>query len=131
MVIDRLKAAHFYDRVHRMIFQVILELYQSKGRISYTQVYARLRKEQEIDTLEEVLVGITESFASRAELDPCVEVLLEKDAKRQILTAAQKLEQMVLLETEDSIEGYQARAQELIFAATNAAASPEDGAKDL
>ncbi|NLY51339.1 MAG: replicative DNA helicase [Firmicutes bacterium] len=131
LVVDRLKATHFYDRVHRMIFQTILELYQSKGRISYTQVYAKLRKEQEIDTLEEVLVGITESFASPAELEPSVDVLLEKDAKRQILQAARKIEQMILLETEDSIEGYQAKAQELIFAATNAVASPEDDAKDL
>ena len=131
LVIDKLKPNHFYDRVHRMIFEAILELYQSKGRISYTQVYAKLRKEQEIDTLEEVLVGITESFASQAELEPSVEVLLEKDAKRQILEAARKIEQMVLLETEDSIESYQAKAQELIFAATNAVSSPEDDAKDL
>jgi replicative DNA helicase len=131
LVMDKLQVAHFYDRIHRMIYQVILDLYHSKGRISYTQVYAKLRKEQQIDTLEEVLVAITESFASQAELQPSIEVLLEKNAKRQILQAAQRIEQMVLLETEESVEGYQARAQELIFAATNAVASPEDDAKDL
>jgi replicative DNA helicase len=131
LVVDKLQVTHFYDRIHRMIYQVILDLYHSKGRISYTQVYAKLRKEQQIDTLEEVLVAITESFASQAELQPSIEVLLEKNAKRQILQAAQRIEQMVLLESEESIEDYQARAQELIFAATNTVASPEDDAKDL
>lgn len=131
LVVDKLQVTHFYDRIHRMIYQVILDLYHAKGRISYTQVYAKLRKEQKIDTLEEVLVAITESFASQAELEPSIEVLLEKNAKRQILLAAQQIEQMILLETEEGIEAYQARAQELIFAATNAVSSPEDDAKDL
>ncbi|NLJ86166.1 MAG: replicative DNA helicase [Firmicutes bacterium] len=131
LAVDKLQAHHFYDRIHRMIYQAILELYHARGRISYTQVYAKLRKEQQIDTLEEVLVAITESFASQAELEPGIEVLLEKNAKRQILQAAQQIEQMILLETEDSIEAYRAKAQELIFAATNAVASPEDDAKDL
>ncbi|NLJ23884.1 MAG: replicative DNA helicase [Firmicutes bacterium] len=131
LAVDKLQVTHFYDRIHRMIYQVILDLYHAKGRISYTQVYAKLRKEQRIETLEEVLVAITESFASQAELEPSIEVLLEKNVKRQILLAAQQIEQMVLLETEDSVEGYQAKAQELIFAATNAVSSPEDDTKDL
>ena len=131
LAVDKLQAHHFYDRIHRMIYQAILDLYHSKGRISYTQVYGKLRKEQQIDTLEEVLVAITESFASQAELEPSIEVLLEKNGKRQILQAAQQIEQMILLEKEDSIEAYQAKAQELMFAATNAVTSPEDDAKDL
>ena len=84
LAVDKLQAHHFYDRIHRMIHQAILELYHARGRISYTQVFAKLRKEQQIDTLEEVLVAITESFASQAELS-LNRGSLEKNAKRQIL----------------------------------------------
>ncbi|NLK08553.1 MAG: replicative DNA helicase [Firmicutes bacterium] len=131
LAVDKLQPQHFHHRTHRMIYQVILELYHTRGRISYTQVYGKLRKEQDIDELEEVLVAITESFASQAELEPGIEVLVSKNAQRQILQAAREIEKMILLEQEDSVEAYQARAQELIFAATNAVTSLDDDAKDL
>lgn len=131
LVVDKLQVHHFSDRLHRLIYQTILDLYNSRGRISYTQVYARLRREQQLEALEETLISITESFASQAELEPAVEVLREKYAKRRILQAAQQIEQMILLETEDDIESYQAKAQELIFAATNETGTPDDDPKDL
>ena len=68
------------------------------GKISYTQVYTKLRKDKEPEAPEELLIGLTQSFISQAELRPSVEVLREKAGKRRILQAAHQIEEMILLE---------------------------------
>src|SRR5690606_7452783 len=99
------------------------------GKISYTQVYNHLRKEGSVPNLEETLLGITESFISPVELEPSIEILIDKQAKRAILRAAEEIQRMILLETEEDLSAYQAKAQELIFQATSH--STEEDVKDL
>ncbi|HLS91422.1 MAG TPA: DnaB-like helicase C-terminal domain-containing protein, partial [Limnochordia bacterium] len=57
-------------------------------------------------------------------------VLIEKQAKRRILRAAQEIQQMILTESEQTLDDYIARAQQLIFEATSAA-QEQDEIKDL
>lgn len=129
-VIDRLGSDHFFEPRHRRIFDVILDLYTSGGRISYTQVYNRLRKEGQFPAPDQVLISLTEAFASEVELVPSCDVLVEKAAKRRILSAAREIERMILTESEERLEDYIARAQQIMFQATSAA-DESDEVKDL
>lgn len=129
-VVDRLTPSHFFMPHHRQIYQAILDLYTQGGRISYTQVYNRLRKEGRLSAPDQVLISLTEAFVSQAELVPSVDVLIEKEAKRRILQAAQEIQRMVLNESEEKLEDYLSRAQQLIFEATQIS-SEADEVKDL
>lgn len=129
-VVDRLRPDHFFEPDHRRIYEVMLDLYTQGGRISYTQVYRRLRKEGALDAPDQALIGLTEAFANEVELGPSVDVLIEKGAKRQILQAAQEIQRMILEETEENLDDTIARAQQLIFQATSRADESED-VKDL
>ena len=103
-VVDKLTPQHFADSQHQLIYQAILDSYNRTGRVSYTQVYRQLRSSDQIPDLEQALLSLTESFISKAELIPSVEVLVEKRAKRRILEAAEEIQKLVLLDSESSIE---------------------------
>ena len=79
---------------------------------------------------DEALIQLTEAFASEVELLPSCESLVEKEAKRRILRAAQEIQQMILDETEEKLDDYISKAQQLIFEATNVA-QDSDEIKDL
>lgn len=130
-IADFLEDSLFYDPAHRKIFRAIRELYQTRGKISYTQIYSKLRKDKELEAPEELLIGLTQSFISQAELRPSAEVLREKAGKRRILQATHKIEEMILLETEENLTAYQAKAQELIFQAASVDGAEGEIAKDL
>lgn len=129
-VVDRLRPDHFLDPDHRIIYEAIYELYTQGGRISYTQVYAKLRREGRLAAPDQALIHLTEAFASELELEPSTDILLEKGAKRRILRAAQEIQHMILTESEEKLDDYIAKAQQLIFEATSAA-QEEDEIKDL
>ncbi|MBE3599598.1 MAG: replicative DNA helicase [Limnochordaceae bacterium] len=131
LVMDRLRAAHFYDRVHRAIYRIIEELYHSTGRISFTQVFNRLRKEPDVPDPEGALLELTDSFGTAAELEPAVDVLLDKQARRRILEAAQRIEQMILFETTPSLTDCQSQAQQWMFEATSEEGALEEDIKPL
>lgn len=63
-VVDRLKPEHFFEPEHRTIFQAIYDLYAQGGRISYTQVYNRLRKEGSLPAPDQALIRLTEAYVS-------------------------------------------------------------------
>ncbi|HET7558755.1 MAG TPA: replicative DNA helicase [Limnochordia bacterium] len=127
--IERLKPHHFYERAHRIVFEAVLDLYNRQGRISYTQAYNQLRRDDRLQDPEQVLLALTQSFASEAELGPSIEILLDRAAKRLILAATDEIRQMIWDETEASLADYQAKAQQLIFQATSVETSEE--VKDL
>lgn len=125
-VVDRLRPHHFYDLAHRRVYEIILELYHKRGRISYTQVYNELRKEQITDSPAEFLIALTESFVSLSELEPSIAVLQTKYQVRRLVEAADEIKRAALAGRFDDVEELRSRAQQLIFDATQA----EDGAGD-
>jgi replicative DNA helicase len=128
-VMDRLRPEHFSDPLYRRIFETIIDIYNSRGRISYTQVYNRLRKDSSVSAPDQVLIGLTESFVSQVELTPSIETLVDKHGRRAILEALQQIENMIVSGKEETLQACQAKAQELIFAATHA--SDESEVKNL
>src|SRR5690606_36174712 len=105
------------------------DLYNQGGRISYTQVYNRLRGVEGVDW-NNALMAVTESFVSELELGPSVDSLNGRLARRRITQAAQESQQTVPLEHPEPSARLPARAQGLIFAAT-AKADTRDDIKDL
>ncbi|MGI6082790.1 MAG: replicative DNA helicase [Limnochordia bacterium] len=128
-VMDRLKPDHFSDPLYRRIFETILDIYNSRGRISYTQVYNQLRRDPSVSAPDQVLIGLTESFVSQVELEPSIETLIDKQGRRAILEAIQQIHNMIVSDQSETLEACRARAQELIFAATHA--SEENEVKNL
>lgn len=128
-VMDRLAIDQFTHPLHRQVYEAILELYQYGGNISYTQVFNKLRSVPGV-AWNDVLISITESFVSKVELDPSVQVIAERAARRRILQAAEEVQKLVLLQQDEPLESLRARAQQLMFEAT-AQASTEDDIKDL
>ncbi|NLJ80729.1 MAG: replicative DNA helicase [Firmicutes bacterium] len=117
-VIDRLRPAHFYDLAHRRIYEIILDLYNKQGRISYTQIYSRLRNDPITDSPAELLIALTESFVALSELEPSVAILLHKEGVRRLVKASETIKELALDPNQHDLEEIQARAQEIIFAAT-------------
>ncbi len=66
----RLKPGHFCDFSHRRIYEIILDLYHRQGKISYTQIYNRLRADRITEAPAELLIPLTESFVALSELEP-------------------------------------------------------------
>ena len=130
-VVEKLRPEHFYYPEHRTIYEVILYLYAQNGRISYTQIYSELRRRKAFDNPAQVLMGLTESIVAISELEPSVELLLDKAGRRRILEAALTIENLVVNEEGQDLSEIQARAQELIFAATENHLDGESNAKSL
>ena len=130
-IIDRLRPTHFMDLAHRRIYEIILELYHKQGRISYTQIYNRLRADTVTDNPAELLIGLTESFVSLGELEPSIFQLIYKEGIRRLVKASDTIKSMALDPDFDDLEEIQARAQELIFSASQSGANQGDDAKNL
>ena len=124
--LDKLRDYHFSNPTHRTIFKALLDLYTKQGRVSFVRLYEKIRREKLLADPETALVALTESVVTGRELEPCIEILREDYAKRKILQATEEIERMILNEEEETPEKYQARAQELIFAATQTENSEEE-----
>lgn len=130
-IIDRLRPMHFMDLAHRRIYEIILELYHKQGRISYTQIYNRLRTDTVTDDPASLLIGLTESFVSLGELEPSVFQLIYKEGVRRLVKASDDIKSIALDPNFDDLEEIQARAQEMIFSASQSGANQDDDAKNL
>lgn len=128
--LDKLRDYHFANPTNKIIFKALLEIYTKQGKVSYVRLYEKLRREKLLADPEAALLALTESVVTGRELEPCIELVREGYAKRRILEATEEIERMILREEEESPERYQARAQELIFAATKMENS-EDEPKEL
>ena len=130
-VIDRLRPGHFYDLAHRRVYEIILELYNKQGRISYTQIYNVLRNDRITDSPAELLISLTESFVSLSELEPSIAVLQHQEGIRRLVKAADTIKALALDPKQDDLDEVQARAQELIFSATQNQNVDGDDGKNL
>ena len=130
-VLDRLRPSHFLDPANRRIYEIIVDLYNKQGRISYTQIYNRLRTDSITDSPAELLIPLTESFVALSELDPSVQTLLHKEGVRRLVQAADSIKGLALGSKGEDFQAVQAKAQELIFAASQSGDASHDEVKNL
>ncbi|NLM25329.1 MAG: replicative DNA helicase [Firmicutes bacterium] len=130
-VIDKLRPEHFHNADYRKIYETILAQYNQSGRISYTQIYNRLRQEGTVESPGEVLIGLTEAYVAVSELEPSIEILQHKAGIRTLLDAVEQIKTLLITEGDQDLSAVQAKAQEIIFEATQTNTTGEDDAKSL
>ncbi|MFP4662136.1 MAG: replicative DNA helicase [Halanaerobiales bacterium] len=117
-VADSLEMKHFLDPQAQMIFEILLEQFQQDNQISRTKLFLKMKKDGIIKNPEETIERLTSGFNTIDELKPTVEIMKSNYQKQLLYKASQKLNDLV--ENSDlPIADYQARAQEIIFEATN------------
>lgn len=117
-VADLLEVKHFLDPQAQIIFDLLLKQYQQDNQISRTKLLIDLQGQNAVSEPEEIIERLTSGFNTVDELNPTID-LIKKDYQRSLLKrASSKLKE--LTEANDlTIDDYQARAQEIIFQATN------------
>jgi len=117
-VADLLEVKHFLDPQAQIIFDQLLKQYQQDNQISRTKLLIDLQNQNAVDEAEQIIERLTSGFNTVDELNPTID-LIKKDYQRALLKrASNKLKE--LTEANDlTIDDYQARAQEIIFQATN------------
>lgn len=116
-IADSLQPAHFSNPRAQMIYEILLNQYQTDSRLSRTKLYIQLKKEGIVKDPDELIKDLTTGYVSVAELEPAVELVKAHYHKHLLIKAARNIEKVVK-EEELTIDAYQARAQELIFQAT-------------
>lgn len=117
-IADTLQPQHFSNPRAQMIYEMLLDQYRKDSRLSRTKLYIQLKKEGIVKDPEELINDLTTGYITLAELEPAIELVKTHFHKNLLLKAAKKIE-TVLTEETLTIDDYQARAQELIFQATN------------
>jgi len=115
---DVLQTKHFLDPQAELIYEILLDQFQKDNQISRTKLFLRLKKDGIIDKAEETIERLTSGFNTIDELLPTIDII-KKNYQRELLMRASRKIKDLATETELSLNDYQARAQELIFEATN------------
>jgi replicative DNA helicase len=117
-VADALQVKHFLNPQAQLIYEMLLNQFQQDSSISRTKLFLRLKKDGIIKNPEETIEHLTSGFNTLEELKPTIEIIKKNYQKQLLIKAAGKIKDLAL-NTDLEIGDYQARAQEIIFEATN------------
>ncbi|HHU91901.1 MAG TPA: AAA family ATPase [Halanaerobiaceae bacterium] len=117
-VADSLETRHFLDPQAQLIYEILLNQFQESNQISRTKLFLKLKEDGIIKNPEEIIEVLTSGFNTVDELQPTIDIIKLNYQKQLIHKAAERLQQLVE-KTDLNIADYQARAQEIIFEATN------------
>lgn len=117
-VADLLEVKHFLDPQAQIIFDLLLKQYQQDNQISRTKLLIDLQNQNSVDQAEEIIERLTSGFNTIDELKPTID-LIKKDYQRSLLQRASNKLQELTQANDLTIDDYQAKAQEIIFQATN------------
>jgi len=117
-VADALQVKHFLNPQAQLIYEMLLNQFQQDSSISRTKLFLRLKKDGIIKNPEETIERLTSGFNTLEELKPTIEIIKKNYQKQLLVKAAGKIKDLAI-NTDLEIGDYQARAQEIIFEATN------------
>ncbi len=117
-VADTLETRHFLNPQAQLIYEILLNQFQDNSSISKTRLFVKLKKDGIIKHPEEIIERLTSGFNTIEELMPVIDLIKRNYQKHLLLKVAQRLEDLVK-NTDLNVGEYQARAQELVFEATN------------
>jgi len=115
---DVLQVRHLSHPQAQLIYEELLRQFQRDGAISRTKLLLKLREDDLIKDPDTLIEQLTSGFNTKEELKPTIELIKQKHQKYLLKEAASQLADLAN-NSNLSIEEYQARAQELIFSATN------------
>lgn len=85
-----LRAEHFYKQSHQMIFQAVIDLYQSHETIDMLTITQRLRKKGELEIIggPVVISKLTNMVSSTANVEVHSRVIVQKFMQRELIKAS-------------------------------------------
>ncbi len=117
-VADVLEVKHFQDPQAQLIYEILLNQFQRENQISRTKLFIQLKKDGVVQSPEEMIERLTSGFNTEEELMPTIDIIKKNYQKQLLIRAARKIKELTS-GSELAISEYQARAQEIIFEATN------------
>ncbi|MGI6363413.1 MAG: DnaB-like helicase C-terminal domain-containing protein [Bacillota bacterium] len=117
---DKLNGDCFYILEHRIIFESMLSIYQSTGSFTQTDLYMALKANGRLDNVEAKIADLGVGTSDDLELEAMWKNLLDFYYQRKLLTAALEIAESISHNREDNFDRIQARAQDLVFSATDA-----------
>ena len=129
-VADELEVKHFQCPQPQLIFEMLLNQFQSNNQISRTKLFMQLKKEGVINNPEETINDLTSGFNTVEELKPTIDIIKKNHQRRLLVKAANKIKE-ITDDRELDISEYQSQAQELIFEATNESTDLEKHIYDM
>ncbi|HLV09881.1 MAG TPA: DnaB-like helicase C-terminal domain-containing protein, partial [Halanaerobiales bacterium] len=117
-VADALQVKHFLNPQAQLIYELLLNQFQQDSSISRTKLFLRLKKDGITKNPEETIEHLTSGFNTLEELKPTIEIIKKNYQQQLLLKAAGKIKDLAQ-DSDLKIGDYQARAQEIIFEATN------------
>lgn len=120
-IADSLQPDHFTNPKAQMIYEMLLDQYQTDNRLSRTKLYIQLKREGIVNDPDELIRDLTTGYVSISELEPAIDLIKSYYHKNLLLHAATNIETMIKSEDDLSVDEYQARAQEYILQATQEA----------
>ncbi len=117
-IADTLEPKHFQNPQAQLIYDILLNQFQRDNQISRTKLFLKLKKEGIIKKPEETIERLTSGFNTVDELLPTIDIIKTNYHKELLVKAARRIEELAA-QSDLKIDDYQARAQELVFEATN------------
>lgn len=119
MVADKLNGECFYILEHRIVFEAMLKVYQETGSFTQTDLYLSLKTSNRLDNIEEFFTELGIGTRNEQELEAIKKNLLDLFYHRKLLQAALEIAESISAGRENDFERIQARAQDLVFNATD------------
>ncbi len=115
-VVDMLKPEVFYSEKNRVVYEVMLELYQASETIDMSSVTAALIQKAELDRAGGVayIAQLTERINSAANIEDHVRLVTEKANKRKLIELSSVIYEESFDGTRDAFE-LMKRTQEALF----------------
>lgn len=119
LVADKLNGECFYILENRMVFEAMLKVYQDTGSFTQTDLYLKLKNTKRLDNIEDFFSELGIGTRNEQELDALKKNLLDLYFHRKLLQAALEIAESISANREQNFERIQARAQDLVFNATD------------
>jgi len=95
IVMQHLRADHFYLQAHRKVYQAILSLFEQSSPTDIVTVTTELKRMKELDTVggQPFLSALLDSVLTTAHCEEHAKLVLEKSVQRQLIQTATEIVQ--------------------------------------
>ena len=102
-VLEHINESSFYSEKHRIIFQSINELFQKNEAIDILTLASNLRDKKKLDSIggEAYLIELSTIVPSAANIDYYAKIVRDKDIKRRLIKAAERINNLGYDESEE------------------------------
>ncbi len=115
-VSEKLKAEHFYKDAHKIIYQVIIDLYYEHKAIdilTVTQQLKAIKKLEEVGNYE-YITQLTNKIASASHIESHALIIIQKFIQRELIRISSEIQRMAFDDNQD-IDGLLDESENMLF----------------